>query len=1091
MKTETAIVEIIIKGQQPNATLKELERSASALRAQLRRLPMDSKEFVDKTAELKKVNDRLAGIRNDIKGTGGMFQWLGKEVKAFGLVALAALGFSWFTSKIQNIIQGNAELSDSFADMRKTTGMTEQEVRKLNKTFSQMDTRTSTKELRQIAIAAGQLGIAKNEVLKFTAATDKMVVALGDEFTGGATEVTKVMGGLRDIFSDVKSDKIDEDMLHIGNAVNVLAQSGRATGPVLTDFANRIGGVAINLGLSSSQVLGLSATLQELNVSTERGGTAITKILLRMTTHVKEFAKVADMDVQAFADLVNTDLYGAFNKVLEGSQKSGTSATALGKILDDLGVDGSGASEVMSKLGANMGLLKDKVDLSNGALGKTDSIMEEFRIKNDTLGAEMDRLGKSFNTAFTNSTVSNALKSTIGFLADIFSNTKKVSESLSDERKELVMTEAEILTYNVGNKDRTKLIKEIQDKYPAYLGNIDAETVSHEALSAAIDKVNSSLVNKIVIQKQEEKIAEHAAIQADAAIKSGEARVKILQDMANIYAQNQKNIYKGAPINLKKDLAGLPMDVQAEEMLKFETYTGAGLSRYNNDIINLRANFAAWKEAELALNKEKMVGNELDAEKKKLLDALGISTENTAKAVVKARTAGTYVDEEAEKAAKKHAEEVLKIYQKLRADLQKLREVNSKSNLTEQERELAEEYDAYEIFRARIVNDEKMSEIEKNQSLEVLEENFQKNIKKINNKYQDLKIKERDEHDKKFLELTNNNRQIELNQALADYEKELEYFKDNEDKKLALKAAYDQKVTEINKKYSPGGGGELTQPKDKYDKERQAAQAFMRETEEFAQLYVQIESQKYSAASSAAEKKLEADILRNQRLYENDLISKQEFDKRVEDLNTEKQNKENVMRQKLYADQKRASQFGIILSGAEAIAGIWAKYAAAPYVAAALTAVSAGVTIAKLSLVEGTPAPTYAEGGLHDPNGYVSRETVFNSSSGTPFIAGERGAEWIAPNWMLQDPVIADNISMLESVRKSGRRFAGGGSTKTLSTESNDKRIQDEMVNTEVLKALTKLNEQLENGIEASLNYDRFMKTQNGINSAREASAIG
>ena len=75
---------------------------------------------------------------------------------------------------------------------------------------------------------------------------------------------------------------------------------------------------------------------------------------MKMTTNIKDFAKVANMPVKDFSELVNKDLFGAFEKVIEGSKKGGDSTTALAEIIKDLGVDGAGASEVFLKLGENV-----------------------------------------------------------------------------------------------------------------------------------------------------------------------------------------------------------------------------------------------------------------------------------------------------------------------------------------------------------------------------------------------------------------------------------------------------------------------------------------------------------------------------------------------------------------------------------------------------------------------------------------------------------------------------------------------------------------------------------------------------------------
>ena len=91
-------------------------------------------------------------------------------------------------------------------------------------------------------------------------------------------------------------------------------------------------------------------------MNAERGGTAVVKILQKMTTNTSEFATVAGMPVKEFTDLVNRDLYGAFMKVIEGSQRGGQSATQLSGLIKELEVTGAGASEIFAKLG-NDGLL--------------------------------------------------------------------------------------------------------------------------------------------------------------------------------------------------------------------------------------------------------------------------------------------------------------------------------------------------------------------------------------------------------------------------------------------------------------------------------------------------------------------------------------------------------------------------------------------------------------------------------------------------------------------------------------------------------------------------------------------------------------
>jgi TP901 family phage tail tape measure protein len=448
---EVARAEVILNGQKANATLKELENAAKQLNAELRKLPTNSAEFVKKTEEFQAVKKRLSEIKQEIVGTESAMSkfadWTNKYFQAITMVAAAGTGFGLV---LKGMIDNASALSDSLANIQKTTGMTAEEVSRLNSEFKKFDTRTSREELRQMANVAGQLGIEKNSILPFVEAIDKLNVALGDEIQGGAEEVATSMGTLRNVLTDMKSDNVAEDLLRIGNAINDLSAAGFATAPVMADFANRIGGVGINLGLSSGQVIGLSATMQELAIHVERGGTAVVKILSKMTTNTDEFAKVAGMPLKEFTELVDSNLYGAFVKVLEGSKRAGEGATILGKMIKEMEISGIGAAEVFSKLGSNTELLAEKVALSGNSLLSTSGILEEFEIKNTTLGASLDKLGKDFNSLMSSRAVIDMLTSMMMSVIGLVAWLKVLPKTIKDNAVALTVLTGATLVYIAG-----------------------------------------------------------------------------------------------------------------------------------------------------------------------------------------------------------------------------------------------------------------------------------------------------------------------------------------------------------------------------------------------------------------------------------------------------------------------------------------------------------------------------------------------------------------------------------------------------------------------------------------------------------------
>lgn len=380
------------------------------------------REFEKASGQLHKMEEAINRVRRaqDASDKASNF-WSGVRGFAMGTIVgnTVQMALEKTTQYITGMVTGNAKLSDSLADVRKATGLTTREVEQLNSSLSRIDTRTLNTQLREIAIGLGQLG--QEATTQAIANIDKIVVALGDEFGENATEITKALGILRNNLQDIKTGDYGADMLHIGNALNVLGAEGMATAPVITDIANRISGVAESFGASAGQILGFAATMQELGIETERGSTAFIRILQKMTTNVKDYAEVAKfagVSQKEFTDLVNSDIVAALQKVAEGAKKAGDNNLTFGRILKDLDADGSGAGEVLSKLASNGELLTEKIKLATQALKEENSITEEFNTKNNTLAATLEKIEKRMTAAFTNSSATSGLKQIVELFAE-------------------------------------------------------------------------------------------------------------------------------------------------------------------------------------------------------------------------------------------------------------------------------------------------------------------------------------------------------------------------------------------------------------------------------------------------------------------------------------------------------------------------------------------------------------------------------------------------------------------------------------------------------------------------------------------------
>ncbi len=714
VRTDNVNVNVNINGTQGGQTLREMQKNVRQLRSELSHLVPGTQAFIDKLKELHRAEAQLRGIQNEIRGVGGMFSRISKEIKQFGILAAGYLGFQFITDAVKNIISKNARLSDELADIQKTTGMTKNEVKSLNRELSKIDTRTATSELRKIAAAAGQLGIVKEDILAFTKATDMLVVALGDEFQGGADEVTKNLGALRNIFSDIKSDKIDQDMLRIGNALNELGADGMATAPIMTDFASRIGGVGIPLGLTSAQVLALSATMQEMNINAERGGTAMVKILQKMSSHTKDFAQIANMDVRTFTELVNKDLYGAFLKVVEGSKNAGKNATDLAGIMDKLGIEGAGASEVFMKLGSNTKLLDEKLKLSNKSLKETDSIMAEFTTKNETFGAKIDKLGKSLAGAFVNSGVMEAIESIVDTLVEW--TEIPLSEKMQEEQNQVNILTMEINTANTTNERRMEIYDELARISPEIVKGIDRESISLAALTRNVEAYNIAQINRIVVQKKQEELddaTDDAATQRSFVINEEERIRKLLLQYSQSEYRNAEAIGK-----VSKD-ANKTLE-QKIALVKNLLFTEKGPNSYDalKDRKELEKHEGFLVNEKRKYNEALGVTNTILKEKNSIMKELGISTETpvtenpapTAAAAPKqvpVITSGS-VDNQA------------KLMERLRDELKNLQDQIDLNRMAANDREVQQVWQKYEkMITAAKGNGKHIAELEKLRGLEL------------------------------------------------------------------------------------------------------------------------------------------------------------------------------------------------------------------------------------------------------------------------------------------------------------------------------------------------------------------------------------
>lgn len=433
-------------------SVEELGKELARLRTEQSKLNprLQADAFAAYGKQIGVVENRIATLRSGMGPLRRMFADLkGQIVGTFAGVGALFAGGAFFQG-IRNLFTGSAKLADELANVQKATGLTGAEVRKLNTDLQKIDTRTSGAGLREIAVGLGQIGIEANKVN--VESIDKIVVALQDEFGTDGTAITKALSQLRNNLDDIKTGDYGKDVLHIGNALNVLGANGLATADVVTDITNRVGSAARNFGITSGEILGTASIFQELGINVEQGSTAYIKVLQKMAAEPAKFSAVvrdAGMDANQFALDINNNAQRALVTFAQAADKAGGSNSALATIFKELDVDGIGVNTLLSKLSSNAGLLAEKTALATKALTDTTSITDEFRIKNENLAGQLEKLGKEINRLFVNDTVTGWVTSAVTGMRSLVDWVKRTKDEIVFFAKVIATATAAWISYRL------------------------------------------------------------------------------------------------------------------------------------------------------------------------------------------------------------------------------------------------------------------------------------------------------------------------------------------------------------------------------------------------------------------------------------------------------------------------------------------------------------------------------------------------------------------------------------------------------------------------------------------------------------------
>ncbi|QWE32401.1 MULTISPECIES: phage tail tape measure protein [unclassified Wolbachia] len=173
------------------------------------------------------------------------------------------------------------DFESAMADVKKVVKFTKDKTKDEASEFAQelkklsREIPLSAAGLAQIASSGGQLGIAKDDLIKFTTVVAKMTTA----FDMSAEEAGNAIAKISNVYGIGVND-----MENVGNIINHLSDNTAAKAKEMVLTLNRIGGNAKQFGLDIGQASSLASALISLGKQPEKAATAINNFLSSLQT---------------------------------------------------------------------------------------------------------------------------------------------------------------------------------------------------------------------------------------------------------------------------------------------------------------------------------------------------------------------------------------------------------------------------------------------------------------------------------------------------------------------------------------------------------------------------------------------------------------------------------------------------------------------------------------------------------------------------------------------------------------------------------------------------------------------------------------
>ncbi len=384
------------------------------------------KELLGLGEQLEAVNGYMKEAEASATHTASSIDEFGNRTKAAGdsvhtlATALAAAGVARGIDEIAkallDCVDASKQFQSDFTGVAKTVEGTEQQMAELRDGIKQMslDIPATTTAISKVAESAGQLGIARENVLDFT----RVMIDL-DETTDLTAE-----NGAKSLarFANVTRMQA-EDYSRLGSVIVDLGNNFATSESEITAMGTRLAAAGTLAKMTQPEILALGAAMSSVGIEAEAGGTAMTQTLTAIESAVTkggsklaEFARIAGMSSQEFSKAWNASSVSALQAFIAGLARLDQQGESATLVLDELGLSGIRQSNMLKSLALASDQMTGAIDRANQAWAENTALTTEASKRYADDAAKFEIFGNAANNAAV--AVGDALRPALGDLAE-------------------------------------------------------------------------------------------------------------------------------------------------------------------------------------------------------------------------------------------------------------------------------------------------------------------------------------------------------------------------------------------------------------------------------------------------------------------------------------------------------------------------------------------------------------------------------------------------------------------------------------------------------------------------------------------------